>query len=179
MSPSFSWEGKTVLVWVKVLPFLCLLQIFHSPWELSMDHTLLKNNGSFWSGKLKDIRQTQELHSKQRWAVQALPWVPSPLREQSEKDCLAQPGDISAARKAASGCCPPENKPPSRSLCTSHFCYQPFPTAKHLQVSPCHELLLTWPFLTHRYSQKQIFAPQKGALCLIFCMVQRKSLNPW
>lgn len=82
MSPSFPSEGKTVLVWVKVLPFLCLLQIFQSPWELSVDHTLLKNSGSFWSGKLLNFRHTQELHSKQRWAEQALPWVPNALRGQ-------------------------------------------------------------------------------------------------
>lgn len=55
MSPSFPSEGKTALGWVKVLPFLCLLQIFHSPWELSKDHTLLKkamaafDQGSYWT----------------------------------------------------------------------------------------------------------------------------------
>lgn len=90
MSPSFPSEGKTVLVWVEVLPFLCLLQIFHSPWELSMDHTLLKNSGSFWSGRLLDFRQTQELHSKQRWTEQGLPWLPNTLREHRRLPGTAQ-----------------------------------------------------------------------------------------
>lgn len=55
----------------------------------------------------------------------------------------------------------------------------PISATRHPPMSPCHELLLTGQFLTHRYSQQQVFAPQDDTPCLIFLMAQRKCLNPW
>lgn len=171
MTPSFPSEGKTVLVWVKILPFLCLLQIFHSPWELSVDHTLLKNNGSFWSGTLDKHRNHTANKDGQNKPCHGCPMLWG--SRVGTGGCLAQPGDTSAASKAASACCPPENKPPSG------LSAPPISATRHLHMSPCHELLLPGLFLTHSYSQRQVFIPQNGIPWLSFLMVQRKSLNPW
>jgi len=53
MSPSFSWEGKTILVWVKVLQF-CISCRFSSPQELFVDHTLPKKQQQFLIRKVNE-----------------------------------------------------------------------------------------------------------------------------
>lgn len=64
MSPSFSWEGKTILVWVTVLHFLCQLQIFYSPQEIFVDHTLPKKQQQFFT---REENKPKQYSAKVRW----------------------------------------------------------------------------------------------------------------
>lgn len=150
MSPSFSSEGKTVLVWVKVLPFLCCrfsTVLGSSPWIIHFWKTMAAfDQGSYWTlDKPNNYTANKDEQNKLCHGC-PIPWG----SRVGTGTCLAQPGGIWAASKAASGCFPPESKPPSWSLCPSHYCYQTFPTTKHLHVSPCHELFLTGLLLTQR-----------------------------
>lgn len=59
MSPSLSWEAKAARVWVKVLPFLCHLQIRHSPQEIFVHHIPLKKQQQFLMRKVNEYQETK------------------------------------------------------------------------------------------------------------------------